>query len=173
MRAAGGETATIPGGRPERTGEPPPTGEPPGETHFPAPLCRPGGPADLPDVPNHPEGGKKPVRGSESKAGISREGPASRRPGMDPRVKRTPPRPCAGLEAPQTSRTSPIRPEGGKKPVRGSESETGASPQGEHPLRGRPPPGRGQAGPGLNTDRPAAPDPAEPGGSKTTANPGR
>ena len=188
VRAAGGETATIPGGRPERTGEPPAGDGPPGETHFPAPLCRPGGPADLPDVPIGPEGGKKPVRGSESKAGISQNGPASRRPGIDPRVKRTPPRPCAGPAAPQTSRTPqsarrtskrlyaalrakpgypgrgrspgrgapgqstsceplcrpsgpgppgnvPNHPEGGKKPVRGSGSETGASPQGETPAR--------------------------------------
>ena len=130
MRAAGGETATIPGGRPERTGEPPPAGEPPGETHFPAPLCRPSGPADLPDVPIRPEDFKTPVRGSESKAGISREGPASRRPGIDPRVKRTPPRPCAGLEAPQTSRNVPNHPEGGKKPARGSESKAGISREG-------------------------------------------
>ena len=153
---------------------------------FPAPLCRPSGPADLPDVPIRPEDFKTPVRGSESKAGISQNGPASRRPGIDPRVKGISARPCAGLEAPQTSRTSqsarrtaeslyaalrakpghpgrnrspgrgaprqntsceplcrpsgpgpprnaPIHPEGGKKPVRGSGSETGAFPQGEIP----------------------------------------
>ena len=61
-------------------------GSPPVKRTSP-PLCRPSGPADLPDVPIRPEGGKKPVRGSESKAGISREGPASRRPGMAPRAK--------------------------------------------------------------------------------------
>ena len=113
MRAAGGETAPSPGGRPERTGEPPPTGEPPGETHFPAPLCRPSGPADLPDVPIRPEDFKTPVRGSESKAGISREGPEPRQ--GSPPVKGISARPCSGLEAPQTSRTSQYRPGGREK----------------------------------------------------------
>ena len=132
MRAAGGETATIPGGRPERTGEPPPAGEPPGETHFPAPLCRPGGPADLPDVPIRPEGGKKPVRGSESKTGTSREGPEPRQ--GSPRAKHL-------LRAPvqaQRPRTAPERPQppgGREKPVRGSGSETGVSLEGETPAR--------------------------------------
>ena len=163
VRAAGGETATIPGGRPERTGEPPPAGEPPGETHFPAPLCRPSGPADLPDVPIRPEDFKTPVRGSESKAGISQNGPASRRPGIDPRVKGISARPCAGLEAPQTSRTS----QSARRTAESLYTALRAKPG--HPGRNRSP---GRGAPRQNTSceplcRPSGPGKTAPAAPRT------
>ena len=79
----------------------------PRETHPLRPLCGPDGPADLPDVPKHREAGKKRVRGSESKTGPSREGTgAAPRAGESPGEKHPLRAPCAGPEAPQTSRTS-------------------------------------------------------------------
>ena len=140
-----------------------------------------------------------------------------------PRVKRTPPRPCAGLEAPQTSRTSqsarrtskrlyaalrakpgypgrdrrsagrgwtprqntscePLCRPGGPGPPRNVPNPPGGPQKActrlwernrSTPAGGASSPGRGKASPSLNTDRPAAPDPAEPGGSRATANPGR
>ena len=72
-----------------------------------------------------------------SRAG-ARNGPASRRRQGSPPVKGTPPRACAGLEAPQTSRTSQSAREDRKKPVRGSESKAGTSREGPEPRQGSP-----------------------------------
>ena len=80
-------------------------GEPRGEIPLLRALCGPDGPAALPDVLNHREAGKKPVRASGSETGIFK-------------------------------------------------------PQG-------PPWGNRCANPGLNTSPPAAPDPAEPGRSRS------
>ena len=86
-------------------------GEPPGKRTPCAPLCRPDGPADLPDVPNTGRQAKSVYAALRAKPGQP-----SRRPGGSRRgaTGRGSPRgetpllraPCAGLTAPQHSRTS-------------------------------------------------------------------
>ena len=88
----------------------------PGEKHPLRALCRPDGPAALPDVQNHREGGKTPVRASESEAGTSRQAPGKvsrqgsarrHRQGRAHGEKHPSCAPRAGLTAPQ--RSVPIR----------------------------------------------------------------
>ena len=82
LRAKPGYPRRDPAGGQEGTGAAPRAGESPGEKHPLRALCGPDGPAALPDVQNHREGGKTPVRGSGSEAEISKpQGPPWGNPG--------------------------------------------------------------------------------------------
>ena len=68
LRAKPGHPRRDPAGGQEGTGAAPRAGESPGRNTPARRLCRPDGPAALPDVQNHREGGKTPVRGSGSES---------------------------------------------------------------------------------------------------------
>ena len=79
-RVRGSESKTGPSR--EGTGAAPRAGESPGEKHPLRALCGPDGPAALPDVQNHREGGKTPVRASGSETEIFKpQGPPWGNPG--------------------------------------------------------------------------------------------